>query len=85
MPAFYSCDKQAATACLQWLEPACLCCLAVTCLPGPAANRGDVLNRQALLQADIGTRVASLQQEFKSITARAGLSIREQTQVMRER
>lgn len=38
-----------------------------------------------MMQAEVGKRVAGLQEELKRVTARAGLDMPQQLQVMRDR
>ncbi len=38
-----------------------------------------------MMQAEVGKRVASLQEELKRVTAQAGLNMPQQLQVMRDR
>ncbi len=47
--------------------------------------QAEVVTLFMVMQAEVGKRVASLQEELKRITAQAGLDMPQQLQVMRDR
>ncbi len=60
-------------------------CAHLPCLCTCNKFQAGVVTRFMLTQAEVGKRVASLQEELKRITAQADLDMSQQLQVMRDR
>ena len=73
-------------ASLKQARMAAACLVQSTPLPCTCSMfRAEVVTLFMVTQAEVGKRVASLQEELKRITAQAGLDMPQQLQVMRDR